>query len=158
MRALQRRQLRHLHVPPEIFEIQQPLTSYKISIWKQKIKRFPSSLVISFVRAHLLIIFVTCNQDTRSNNGNRTPTDFPNTRDIMPRMECRSIKWAICLFVAPVISDVFLLENNILFYSVLAMSPNNHEIHIYETTNWTRLYVLAEVDVWMYIFPVLLPT
>lgn len=30
--------------------------------------------------------------------------------------------------------------------TMLAISPNSNEIHIYETKNWTRLYVLAEHD------------
>jgi actin related protein 2/3 complex subunit 1A/1B len=30
-------------------------------------------------------------------------------------------------------------------FAVIAISPNNNEIHIYETTNWTRLFLLSEV-------------
>eukprot|EP01032_Pedospumella_encystans_P016664 gene16664-19006_t len=30
--------------------------------------------------------------------------------------------------------------------SMIAISPNNNEIHIYETTNWTRLFLLSEHD------------
>lgn len=38
-----------------------------------------------------------------------------------------------------------LILPNFLLFTVIAISPNNNEIHIYETTNWTRLYLLSEV-------------
>lgn len=38
----------------------------------------------------------------------------------------------------------------IYFISVLAFSPNNNEIHIYETKNWTLVNLLSEVIVYLF--------
>lgn len=37
-------------------------------------------------------------------------------------------------------------SNQILLFTVIAISPNNNEIHIYETSTWTRVYLLTEVS------------
>lgn len=44
----------------------------------------------------------------------------------------------------PSILTHFLSTANLCIL-VIAISPNNNEIHIYETTNWTRLFLLSEV-------------
>ena len=40
----------------------------------------------------------------------------------------------------------FWLKYTFMWFTVVAICPNNNEIHIYETSTWTRLHSLAEVN------------